>query len=166
MQARKEGRGVRVIGSGHSFNNLTEPAFGKPSAASKRDTEKSNLRSTTSVKHHGMTAQEVVVFIQLVRGVKIVRSQQYTRPTALRSIAVVPVAGGYVVNLHDNYKKVIGIQPLKTPEFGYPGAPPVTAYATVQAGIRLKDLCAQLEAKGYGVHNMGAFRHEAQKAHL
>jgi hypothetical protein len=30
LQAIKENRSVRVIGSGHSFNNLTEPAFGDP----------------------------------------------------------------------------------------------------------------------------------------
>ena len=69
-----------------------------------------------------------------------------------------------MINLHDNYRKVLAVTRLKTPEtVGGPGAPPVTAYATVQAGIRLKDLCAQLarngdwlETKqGYGVHNMG-----------
>jgi hypothetical protein len=68
------------------------------------------------------------------------------------------------VNLHDNYNKVLSIDPLSKPEYGVLGAPPVTAYATVQAGIRLKDLCAQLEAKGYGVHNMGVL-HDLPMTH-
>ena len=112
---------MRVIGSGHSFNNLTEPAFGVLTPL--HPLRLSPLWCSGRSEHaHGSS----------------------------------PCTGGYVVNLHDKYKRVLAIEPLKERQYGHAGAPPVTAYATVQAGIRLKDLCAQLELQGYGVHNMGA----------